>query len=224
MFPRIVFGSLFLGMLLPISMLAQQTPPLASAASEFPVMLKQNVQAGKTPVGTKIQAKLMIATLQNGTVIPKNAVFSGEVVESAEKTENTPSRLAIRMDSAEWKGGTASVKIYLTPWYYPTVQQSGQDLQYGPTQSARGTWNGAGEYPGPNTHVYRPFPTGDSDGKSTVPDTPNSVAGSHRAPMKDVDSENASDGAITLISKHGNIKLDHFTTYVLATSDPASAK
>ncbi len=224
MFPRIVFGSLFLGMLLPISMLAQQTPAPAAAVIEFPVMLKQNVVAGKTAVGTKVQAKLMMATLQNGTVIPKNALFSGEVVESAAKSATTPSRLAIRMDTATWKDGSASVKIYLTPWYYPTVEQAGQDLQYGPTQSAKGTWNGAGEYPASNTHVYRPFPTGDSDPKSSIPDTPSSVPSSHRAPMKDIDSEDDSDGAITLVSKHANIKLDHFTTYVLATANPVPVK
>lgn len=225
MFPRMLFGLLAPCMLLPVSMLAQQSPaPAAAPAREFPVVLQQNIVAGKTPVGTKIKAKLMIATLENGTVIPKNTVFSGEVLESAEKTATSPSRLTIRMDSAAWKDGTASLKAYLTAWYYPPVEQSGQDLQYGPTQSAKGTWNGAGEYPGPNTHVYRPFPTGDSDPKSSIPDTPNSVPGSHRVPLKDVDSEGASDGTVTLVSKHRTIKLDHFTTYVLVTGDPAPAK
>jgi hypothetical protein len=224
-FPRIALRYAIFGMLFPVSMLAQQSPPVPAApVREFPVVLQQNVVAGKTPVGTKVKAKLTVATLENGTVIPRNAVFSGEVLESAEKTSADPSRLTIRMDSAVWKDGTAPIKAYLTAWYYPPVEQSGQDLQYGPTQSAKGTWNGAGEYPGPNTHVYRPFPTGDSDPKSSIPETPNSVPGSHRVAMKDIDSENASDGAIALVSKHRNIKLDHFTTYVLVTGDAVPAK
>jgi len=49
---------------------------------EFPVVFQSSVTAGKTPVGTKIQAKLSIATLLNGTVVPRNAGFSGEIVVS----------------------------------------------------------------------------------------------------------------------------------------------
>ena len=65
----------------------------------------------------------------------KNAVFSGKVIESVAKTSTEPSRLAIRMDSVQWKDGSAAVKIYLTAWIYPTTVASGQDLQYGPQQS-----------------------------------------------------------------------------------------
>jgi len=35
----------------------------SAAAMEFPVILQQKVVAGKTPVGTKVQAKLTLATL-----------------------------------------------------------------------------------------------------------------------------------------------------------------
>ncbi len=48
--------------------------------------MRQNVVAGKTPVGTKVEAKLTIATLVKGTVIPEGAVFSGEVVDSVAKS------------------------------------------------------------------------------------------------------------------------------------------
>jgi len=37
-----------------------------AAALEFPVVLQQNVVAGKTAVGAKVQAKLTIATLLHG--------------------------------------------------------------------------------------------------------------------------------------------------------------
>ncbi len=53
--------------------------------------MKQDVTAGKTPVGTKVQAKLQVATLVDGTVLPKNTVFSGEVTESVAKSESTSS-------------------------------------------------------------------------------------------------------------------------------------
>ena len=183
---------------------------------EFPVLLQSNVVGGKTAAGTKIQAKLTVATLVDGTVIPRNAVFSGEVTESVAKTKDGPSRVAIRMDSEQWKGGTATITAYLTAWYYPPVADAGQNLQYGPTQSAKATWNGQGQYPDSNSHVYQPFPGG-SDSNANAPDTTTSVASNHRVVMRDVESEIGNDGAITIVSKKSNLKLDKLTTYVLAT-------
>jgi hypothetical protein len=195
----------------------------AAVAQEFPVVMQQNVVAGKTPVGTKVQAKLTAATLVNGKVIPRNAVLSGKVLVSTGKTSSEPSRLAIRMDSAQWKNETAPLTIYVTSWYYQAIAQSGQDLQYGPQMPANRTWNGEGQYPDPNSKIYRPFPAGDTDKSSSVPDTPTSVTSNHRVQMKNIESEHAPDGCITLVSKHGNIKLDKLTTYVLASRDPVPA-
>jgi hypothetical protein len=204
-----------------IAGLTQQIPPPAATAgiAEFPVTLQQHLIAGKVPVGTKVTAKLVVATLENGVVIPKNAVLTGEVLESKAKTATDPSRLAIRMDSAEWKNGSAPLKLYMTAWYYPTVAESGQDLQYGPQVPPNRTWNGQGQYPDPNSKVYRPFPSDDSDKKSPVPNTPNSVTSNHRVAMKEINAEHLSDGGIELVSKHANIKLDRYTTYVLAAPD-----
>ena len=99
-------------------LLGQQHPASGpSGVREFPVILEQSVVAGKTPVGTKIQAKLEVATFVDGTVIPRSAIFSGEVLESVAKTKTAPSRLAIRMDSVQWKNGSASLKVYSTAWY-----------------------------------------------------------------------------------------------------------
>jgi hypothetical protein len=211
---------------------SQQSPlPTTSGMREFPILLESNVVAGKTSVGSKVQAKLCVATLVDGTVIPRNAVFSGEVVESVAKTATDPSRLAIRMDSAQWKNGSASIKAYLTAWYYPTMTEAGQSLQYGPTQPANRTWNGEGQYPDPNSKIYRPFPGSSSDQSSGVPDATTSVTSNHRVAMKNVESEQSSDGTITIVSKKSNIKLDRLTMYVLATGDipqppvkPASVK
>ena len=204
-----------------------QEPPAPSGPAgvqEFPVMLQQSVAAGKTPVGAKIQAKLEVATLVAGTVIPRNAVFSGEVIESVAKTKTEPSRLAIRMDSVQWKTGSAPVKVYSTAWYYPARNEEGQDLQYGPQQPANRTWNGQGQYPDPNSKVYRPFPGSDPNQNTSVPDTPTATTSNHRVVMKDVETVSRDDGTVTLVSKRTNIKLDKLTTYVLASTSLLPAK
>jgi hypothetical protein len=208
---------------------AQQTSslPAASVVREFPMVFESNVVAGKTPAGTKIQARLSIATLQEGSVIPRNALFTGEVIESVSRTATEASRLAIRMDSAQWKNGSAAVKLYLTAWYYPTVAEAGQNLQYGPAQPANRTWNGQGQYPDPNSRSYKPFPGSDSDSNASNSDVPSSVTSNHRVAMANVESERSSDGTITITSHKANLKLDKLTTYVLAAGDlpaaPASA-
>ena len=185
------------------------------------MLFQQNVLAGKTPVGTKVQAKLAASTLVNGKVVPRNATFFGEVVESVGKTASAASRLALRMDSVQWKGGLISTKVYLTPWYYPTIYTTGaQSLQYGPEQPPSGrTWNGMGQYPDPNSPVYRPFPNAASDTAGSVPDTSSSTTSHHRVLMNKVQWERDNNGALALVSKNSNIKLDKLTTYVLASGD-----
>ena len=224
-----IFFGLFFPLLVCARLSAQQAPSadltyptkpvgtLSVGALEFPVLLEQSVTAGKTAVGTAVQAKLIAATLVSGVVVPKSAVFSGVVTESVEKNKTEPSRLAIRMDSIQWKGGSAQVKVYLTSWYYPSTDaDAAQNLQYGPTQSASATWNGQGSYPSQNSKVYQPFPGRDSGTGSAVPDTPVPVTSNHRVAMKNVDSSVDDDGAIALASKHSNLKLDKLTTYVLS--------
>lgn len=221
MFRSAALLHLFVAVSCSAALLAQERPnaPVLGAA-EFPVVLQQSVTAGKTPVGTKVQAKLMMATLVNGTVIPRNAVFHGEVIESVAKTKTDPSRLAIQMDSGEWKNGSATVKLFVTSWYYPTRNvEADQDLQYGPEQPASRTWNGQGQYPDPNSKSYQPFPSSDSGNKSSVPDTPSSITSNHRVQMKDVLSAHSKDGAVEITSKRSNIKLDKLTMYVLAADD-----
>lgn len=205
------------------SILLGQQPTAASAtpeAREFPVVMQQAVIAGKTPVGTKVRAKLEVATLVDGTVFPRNTVLSGEVIESTEKNASEPSKLAIRMDSAQWKNGSAAIKIYLTAWYYPATAEVGQNLQYGPPQSPTRTWNGQGAYPNPKSGSYKPFPGGDSDAeKNSVPDTVATKTSDHRILMKDTESVRSDDGTLSLVSKRTNLKLDKLTTYVFAAGD-----
>jgi len=231
MFPRtVVARHLVWALFCSAPLLAQQKPAAvgASGAIEFPVVLQQNVTAGKTAVGTKVAAKLAVATLVNGTVIPRGAIFSGEITESVAKTATDPSRLAILMDSAQWKGASAPIKVYLTAWYYPeTAAMGGQNLQYQPPDAANSpkNWNGAGTYPVPNSPINQPFPGRDSDKESSsVPDARTSITSNHRALMKNVESERASDGAVSLACKHSNIKLYRLTTYVLAAGDLMPSK
>jgi len=228
MFTRILaLPTLVLSVFYSASLIGQQTPASAAAtgAEEFPVILLQGITAGKTPVGTKIQAKLGTATLVNGTVVPRNAVFSGEVTVSSAKTKTDPSRLAVRMDKVQWKSGSAPVKVYLTAWYYPTHYETGQTPEYGPQKPATRTWNGAGAYPDPNSSdTYKPFPTGDSDQGSSVPNTPAATTSNHRVLMKNVEVASSADGTIALVSSHSNLKLDKLTMYVFAGIEPATAK
>jgi hypothetical protein len=213
-----------------LSLAGQEKPSVPAAPGvpgvrEFPVTLKQSVTAGKTAVGTKIEAELAVATLVDGKVIPRYAVLSGEVIASSGKSKTDPSRLGIRIDAATWKGGgTAPLTAYLTAWYYPTRDESGQDLQYGPEKPASATWDGRGAYPTANERSYKPFPTADTDKSGGVPDTKNSTTSNHPVTMKDVESESHSDGTIDLVCKRSNLKLDKLTTYVFASGDVPPAK
>jgi hypothetical protein len=204
---------------------SQKAPPVFPAAKEFPAIMRQSVVAGKTLVGTKVQAKLEVATLVEGKVFPTNAVLEGEVTESEAKTADAPSRLSIRMDSVRTKKVSAAIKVYLTAWYYPMSAQQGQNLQYGPPQSPTRTWNGQGAYPNPNSGSYKPFPGSDPDADTkSVPDTASTKMSDHHVSMKEVSFESTADGGIALVSRHDNIKLDKLTVYVFAASDLFPAK
>jgi hypothetical protein len=206
-------------------------PPSSSAGLEFPVIMRQKVAAGTTPVGAKVQAKLAVATLVKGVVVPQDAILSGEVTESVAKSATGPSRLAIRMDSAQWKNGPAPIvlplpkRVYLTAWYYPAAPPAHQDLPSGlPDASNKGSRT-VGAFPG-KRNPASPFPSPDAGSdKDTLPAPPKpaSSISQHRVLMKNVESTRNSEGAVTLTSKHSNIKLDKATIYVLAAGDLATA-
>jgi len=207
--------------------LSQQTAatPNATAAGaiEFPVIMRQSITAGKTAVGARVQAELVIATMASGIVIPRGAVLTGEVVQSVAKSKTEASRLSIRMDSAQWKNGSVPVKIYLTAWYYPEAAMAGQDVSYQPldASNSKRTWNGQGTYPDPNNPIsQQKFPGRDSEKDSdNGPLTPASSISKHRTLLKHIESARSSDGVVALSSSSQNIKIDRLTTYVLATSD-----
>jgi hypothetical protein len=226
----IIRQAVLLAVLSSAALFSQQSGASGSPeAKEFPVVMRQNVDAGKTAVGTKIQAKLVMATLMNGTVIPRDAILAGEVTESTAKSKTDPSRLGIRVDSAQWKNGSAALKLYLTAWYYPPEPMTAQDLTYQSADAAKSPkdWNGMGAYPNPNTSISQdrfPGRDGDKNEGAATPDSTASSISKHPVLMKNVDSLRSDDGVVTLSSKRSNIKLDKLTTYVLATSDTTPNK
>ena len=186
-------------------MLSKMSPVIAVAwcsATEFPVLMRQDSIAGKTTVGTKVEAKLVLGTLLNGTVIPKNAILSGEVIESVAKSPTEPSRLAVRMDSVQWKNGSAPVELYLTSWYYPAPAIT-PDIADGPTAS----------HYDPTSPIYEPLP-GSENSPRPVPKPTN-----RRVLMKNVEGLRRDDGGVVITSKIFNIKINKSTNYVLTASD-----
>jgi hypothetical protein len=202
----------------------------SSTGVELPATMRKKIVAGVTPVGTVVQAKLEVATLVDGVVVPENAILSGEVTESAAKSDTAPSRLAIRMDSARWKHHgapqvlTLTKKVYLTAWSYPATPSTIPDSLYQPASdlpsSRQMTRLGS---PAPATRRL-PDPDDSSGGPASKrsDSTTASNAAPHRVPIKDVESTRARDGAVRLTSRHSNIKLDKSTTYVFAGGELAS--
>jgi hypothetical protein len=232
----IAAGQTVLTVLLVSGALLGQTSaaPSSSSGLEFPVIMRQNVAAGATPVGSEVEAKLAVATLVNGVVVPQGAVLSGEVTESVAKSATAPSRLAIRMDSAQWKNGSApkvlqfTAKVYLTAWYYPLVppmprhlSDESSDVTAAPIH--RGGDGGppysAPNYPDPNSTASQPFPGRDLSRSNDTLSVPASSLSQHRVLMKNVESTRSEAGAVILMSKRLSIKLDKSTTYVLAAGE-----
>jgi hypothetical protein len=202
----------------------------SSARLELPVIMRQKVTAGATRAGTKVQAKLAVATLVNGAVVPQGAILSGEVAESVAKSATSPSSLAIRLDSAHWKNRSRPVvlkftrEVYLTAWYYPAASltvnnppdQAVDASAPTPIRRSGSPPSSTRTYPSPNS-PSQPFPGRDSNrNDDPAPPAPSSSISQHRVVMKDVESTRNNDGVVSLTSKRFNIKLDKTTTYVFA--------
>src|SRR6266403_2589125 len=97
----VVRGAILPALFCSAALFGQEKPAGVVGVREFPVTLRQNVVAGKTPVGTKVEAKLTVATLVDGAVIPRDATFSGEVVEP----RRVGGRLRRRLDDLSRKSG-----------------------------------------------------------------------------------------------------------------------
>jgi hypothetical protein len=198
----------------------KSTAPSSLPLREFPVVMQQSVEAGKTPVGTKVQAKLAVATTFHGVVIPRNAVVTGVVFESVRKSASSPSRLGIRMENAKWKDeSTCMMKAYLMPLYYPLVSQSMQGPAAESPDSDSRSMNG------PNQSASSPMsqPSFGGDSEAAREAMPNLLTLSSRpVSMKNVRMEPVKDTGLELVSEHDNIKLHKMTTYVLAAIETAA--
>ena len=202
---------------------AQQpkTKPATHGALEFPVVLQENVVAGKTPVGTAVHSKLMLATLVKGVVVPQDALLSGRVEESTAKIGADPSRLKIRLDMAQWKGGSLAVNAFLTNMYYanrliempagegipdastnpdPMLSHGGlQHQNSADLESRRAAWNrqAAGSNPSDQAHSSEK-----GLWESSV----------YRKPMPNVDITRDTNGTV-IMSRRDNIKVERNTAY-----------
>jgi len=223
-----LLGQTMLGQTAPSQ--AKTTVPRAAALLDLPIVMQQKVAAGKTPVGTKVQAKLAVATLLNGVVLPEDAILTGEVIESVAKSASNPSILGIRMDSAQWANGVAHIKAYLTAWYYPLVSTANEDPTSDSTYAATNLkhWNGPGYVPDSSIRLAQPVPNRNSEqekGPAAPPAAaPVSSISKRRALMKDVQTTSHSDGALALTSKQSTIKLDKTTIYMVVAGVLQSAK
>lgn len=186
-------------------------------ACELPIILRQTVEAGKTAVGTKVEARLVMATMIKGAVLPRGAVISGEVTESVAKSDNSPSQLAIRVDSAQWKNGEAKFKAYLTAWYYPPAPMAPPNLSYGPPGDKR-NWGGV-DPTVDTTDPPNPAQKLSHQDNGMNADAPASIISKNRVLMKNVKSASGADGSVVLVSSRSNIKLNKVTTYVLAINE-----
>jgi len=183
------------------------------------MVLQQSVEAGKTPAGTKVQGKLAAATQFYGALIPKNAVASGEVVESESKKGKDRARLAIRMNTVSWNGGWAPLYAYLMPLYYPATGQAVPNLPNESPDPDSRTLNGPNQ--SSQSPMSRPFPSGSENNQGAIPDV--AILSSRPVRMRNVVLEPTSNGGIALVSEHENIKLFKMMTYVFAAEE-SSAK
>jgi len=179
------------------------------------MLMQQSVEAGKTPVGTKIQGRLAMATTFHGILIPRNAVISGVVFESVAKSATGPSRLGVRMESAKWKKeSTCMMKAYLMPLYYPMVSQSTQGPPMQSPDSDSRTLNGPNQA-GSSPMGQPSFSSGSAEAaQAAIPDI--QTMSSRPVSMKDVRMEPVDNGGIALVSERANVKLNKMTTYILA--------
>ena len=186
---------------------------------EFPVILQQSLEAGKSPAGTQVQGKLAAGTLFNGALIPKNAVASGVVIESESKKGKDRARLAIRMNTVSWNGGWAPLNAYLMPLYYPATGQAVPNLPI--RISGSGLQDLEWTQPASESPMSRPFPGGGSGvNEGAIPDV--AIVSSRPVRMKNVVLEPTSNGGIALVSEHANIKLFKMTTYVFAAVESSA--
>ena len=159
---------------------------------ELPVVFRQKVIAGVTTAGTPIAARLKIATLIDGTVVPAGATLSGHVELSEKNEADRPSRVRIKFDSVRWKTTIVPIRVYATGAYYPYYPMERDDV--------RDITNA---------------PVGPD-----VSDVVGMRLSTHWVRPDDADAVVEDDGSITVVSSKHPLKFNKDTTYLL-TNPPA---
>jgi hypothetical protein len=209
------------------SLAQAQQPKMSSPVQlriELPAVLQQKVVAGSTAVGTEVRAKLSIATLVNGVVIPDGAVITGKVEESFAKTADSPAHLKIKFESAHWKNGDTTLELYLAGSYYPIEFQGPTDDLSGHGQV--GVIVGGNPALGRQTNglPQRDTETPQDDPTDPRPNVPHSEMSKHSVRIKNVDTAVAPDGSLEITSKERSLKLDKGVIYSLQSALPVPAK
>jgi len=169
-----------------------------------------------------VDGQLVMATMVKSGVIPRNALISGEVIESVAKSGKSPSRLAIRMDSAQWKNGGVKFKGYLTAWYYPPAPMPPPNVSYAPPGDRR-NWGGV-DPTVDTTDPPNPAQRLSTQDTSVHADAPATFISKNRVLMKNVNAASDAQGSIVLVSARSNVKLEKLTTYVLAVAEVLPSK
>jgi hypothetical protein len=196
---------------------AAQTGRVAPMTSqEFPALLAQNIEPGKTAVGTAVRARLAIGTLVGGVVVPQGAILSGTVEESLAKTEQALARLKVHITQATWKDHTLPLNLYLSDQYRETpwleVSDPGvRNQKLRPDASL--TWEG--------TQLRSSKDMSDPANSSKIPDhiakvgehSGSSLCLAVRLKINGVAAVQDGSGGMVLISEKKKLKLDQSTCY-----------
>jgi hypothetical protein len=183
---------------------------------EFPVLLAQTIETGKTAVGTPVRARLTIGTLFNGVVVPQGAILSGLVEESVGKTEQAPARLKVHITQADWKDHTLPLNLYLSDQYRETPRNdlSNSGVKNPPLRPDNSlTWDG--------TQLRSNADMSDPANSKRIPDHLGKVGDrpgavqclAGIAKIKGVTAVQDGSGGMVLISDKGKLKLDRSTCY-----------
>ena len=108
--------TLMLVMVLAAGAVAQTASMVAlSDGSSIAARLMSNLKANKLNAGDEVLAEVVVPVLDRGRiVIPAGARVVGEVVSSnARSKQNPESKLSVRFERVEWKGGSAAVSAYI---------------------------------------------------------------------------------------------------------------
>ncbi|HEY7616704.1 MAG TPA: hypothetical protein VH744_07870, partial [Terriglobales bacterium] len=154
------------------------------------------------------------------------ATLTGHVEESSKKSQQNPSRLKLKFDSATWKNGSVAFTAYFTGCYYPInlVAKSESDAPSdGGFHGSIGIGTGGNPRNPPTLGDDRDMPGMPPAAPRLELPTAPSVS-SHWVRMDNIDVWKHEDGSLAVTSAKKDIKLDKSTTYLLESGPPPEQK